>query len=121
MKRDFELVRKIVADIADSPAGGPYFCLTYPGEYEDRVVFEHIELLIDAGLVEGKVQRVMSGIHSVMIRGLTWAGQDFYEAAAKDTLWNKAFSTVREKGGAMTFDVLVELLKSLAKSAAGLP
>lgn len=120
MKRDFELVRKIVSAIADTPAGSPYFTLTFPGEYDDSVVFEHIELLIDGGLVEGEVQRVMSGIHAVTIRGLTWAGQDFYEAAATDTLWKKAFSVVKERGGTMTFDVLKELLKRLSLSAAGI-
>ena len=120
MIRDFELVRKILFAIAEAPAGGSYFSITFPGEYEDKVVFGHLELLIDAGLVVGKVQRSMSGIHAVMIRGMTWEGQDFYQAAIKDTLWKKAFSTVQEKGGAMTFEVLKELLKRLAASAVGL-
>lgn len=120
MIRDFELVRKIIFAIANAPAGGSYFSLTFPGEYEEKVVFGHLELLIDAGLVEGKVQRSMSGIHAVMIRDLTWEGQDFYRVAKEDTLWKKAFSTVQEKGGAVTFEVLKELLKRLAASAAGL-
>ena len=120
MKRDFELIRKIVSEIADAPAGGPAFTLTFPNEYDDKVVFEHEALLIDGGLIEGKVQRVMSGIHDVKIFGLTWTGQDFYETATTDTLWKKAFSTVKEKGGAMTFEVLKELLKRLSLSAAGL-
>lgn len=120
MKRDFELVRKIIISIAEAPAGCAYFSLTFPGEYQDKVVFAHLELLIEAGLIEGKVQRVMSGIHSVRIRDLTWAGQDFYEAAVQDTLWKKAWITVQEKGAAMTFEVLKELLKRLALSAAGL-
>ena len=107
-------------EIADEPGGGPGYCLTFPGEYEDKVVFEHVGLLIDAGLVEGKIQRVMTGIHSVKILGLTWAGQDFHDAAAKDTLWKKAFSIVQEKGGAMTFDVLKGLLSKLALASAGL-
>lgn len=120
MKRDFELIRKIVNEIAETPAGCPAFQLTFPGEYDDKAVFEHEALLIDAGLVDGKVQRAMSGIHTVSIRGLTWAGHDFYEAAATETLWKKAFSIVKEKGGAMTFDVLKGLLAKLAAQAAGL-
>lgn len=120
MKRDFELIRKILAEIADATAGGPAYVLTFPGEYDNKVVFEHVALLIDAGLVEGNVQRVMTGIHSASIRCLTWAGQDFYEAAAKETLWRKAFSIVQEKGGAMTFDVLKALLSKLALAGAGL-
>lgn len=122
MIRDFELIRKILKSVAEeAPAGCAYFTLTFPGEYEDRVVWAHIELLIEAGLLEGKVSRAMSGIAGVMVRGLTWAGHDFLEAASAEPLWQKAFSTVKEKGGVMTFEVLKELLKSLAKNAVGLP
>jgi hypothetical protein len=122
MQRDFELIRKIMTEIAaEVPAGSTHFSFTMPGEYEDKVVWAHIELLIEAGLIEGSVQRSMDmGLRGVNLRGLTWAGYDFLEAASKDTLWKKAFATVKEKGGAMTFDVLKALLKTYAMSAAGL-
>ena len=120
MKRDFELLKKIVAEIADADGGCSSYSLTFPGEYDDGVVFEHVELLIDAGLVVGDVHRSFDGIHGVSITRLTSDGQDFLDAAAKQTLWNKAFAVVKEKGGAMTLDVLTRLLQKLAESQVGL-
>ena len=120
MKRDFELIRKILAEVSDAPAGCPAYTLRFPGEYDDKVVFEHVALLIDAGLIEGNIHRAMSGIHDVRITRLTWDGQEFLDAAAEDTRWRKAIDTVKEKGGAMTFEVLKELLKRLSAAAVGL-
>lgn|GEM_PF-3083936 len=55
------------------------------------------------------------------IQGLTWEGHDFIQAAGKEVIWKKAFEIVKEKGGAITFEVLKGLVKSLALKAAGLP
>jgi len=57
----------------------------------------------------------------VAIQGLTWEGHDFIQAAGKEVIWKKAFEIVKEKGGAITFEVLKGLVKSLALKAAGLP
>lgn len=106
MQRDFELIRIIMRTIAaDAPAGGAYFNFTLPGEYDDRVVWAHIELLIEAGLIEGKVSRSMSGISGVRLQGLTWAGYEFMAAAKEDGLWQKATAIIKSQGSAMTFTV----------------
>ncbi|MCA3174492.1 MAG: DUF2513 domain-containing protein [Burkholderiales bacterium] len=121
MRRDFELVRRLAKEIADAPPGCPAFSLSLPGEYDDKVVWAHIDMMIDAGLVSGRVLRGMNeGICAVLIRGLTWEGHNFLEAASSPTIWQKAFSVVAEKGGAMTFDVLKALLSKLALEIVGI-
>lgn len=121
MKRDFELCRRILKEAEDWDAGMGPFSVSLPGEYEQPLANEHAELLIEAGLLKGKVLRGVNGIASVAITGLTWAGHDFIESAKKESLWSRAFEIVKEKGGVMTFSVLTELLKKLANAAAGLP
>jgi hypothetical protein len=120
VKRNFELIRTVLLEVESWPPGRSYIDLSTPAGYDEATLFEHLELLIDAGLLEGRVLRSPEGIDGVAVRKLTWEGHDFIEAATKPDLWQKAFATVKEKGGAMTFDVLKELLKRLALSSAGL-
>ena len=56
-----------------------------------------------------------------MLVNLTWEGHEFAEAARDETRWEKAMGIVTEKGGAITIDVLKNLLSSLMKAALGLP
>lgn len=121
MIRDFDLIRKILLEVQSSPAGAHPFSIEFPGEYGQEVVNEHVELLIEAGLIKGKVIKALSGVVGMAIRGLTWEGHDFIQAAEKEAVWKKTFEIIKDKGGAITFDLLKELLKSVAKSALGLP
>jgi hypothetical protein len=120
MKRDFELIRKILLEVESSPAGSGPISIEFPGEYDQPTVNHHVDLLIDAGLINGKVIKGNSGIVAMALSGLTWAGHDFIDTASKDTLWRQALEIVKEKGGAVTLDILKELLKQLARNAIGL-
>ncbi|MFM4928558.1 DUF2513 domain-containing protein [Aeromonas veronii] len=66
-----------------------------------------MELLIEAGLVEGKMSRVLGGgpINFTATR-LTWAGHEFLDAIRSDTVWNKTKETFTTKGLDMTFDLI---------------
>lgn len=121
MVRNLELVRKILLEVQSMPAGSPPVHIEFEGEYKQDEVNEHIDLLIKANLLEGKVQRSTEKIVMVVVRGLTWDGHDFISAAAKDSIWQRALAVAKEKGLAITFDVLKELLKSYVRQEAGLP
>ena len=120
MKRNFDLIRKIILDIQSLPANTQDACLEYTGEYSQDDVNEHVAILIEAGLVKGKPIRAMGGIIEVSVQSLTWEGHNFAEIAENNVLWKKAISTINEKGGTITFEVLKSLLGSLALKAAGL-
>ena len=51
---------------------------------------------------------------------MTWEGHEFADAARDETRWKKAMGIVEEKGGAVTLDVLKELLLHLARMGLGL-
>lgn len=111
MKRDFELIRKILIEAEGFSPGASGFNVNFPGEYSDSLVNEHAEILIDAGLLDGRVLRGSAGLAGVVIFKLTWAGHDFLEASRDDTIWAKAKKLIVEKGGGITFDLLLAWLK----------
>ena len=122
MKRDFDLIRRILTDIENMPAGRFLDDINYPGEYDCQTVYEHAALLIeDADLVKGTVLRADDSIIDVRITGLTWKGHDFIGAAKDSSIWTKAKETVLKPAVAITFDVLLEWLKAQAKQQLGLP
>jgi hypothetical protein len=119
MKRDLDLIRKILLAIEEAPSGwAPE--LSFKG-YTPAQVGYHSYLLIDAGLARGSdVSTMGSESPEGMITSLTWAGHEFAEAARDEKRWKKAMGLVKDKGGAITLDVLKELLTSLMKGTLGL-
>ena len=120
MKRDLDLIRKIVLAIEDAPSGfAPD--LSFEG-FSPAQLRYHAYLLVDAGLARGTdVTTMGSQGPEVLITSLTWAGHEFAEAARDDTRWKKAMAIVGEKGGAITFEVLKQLLGILMRGWFGIP
>jgi hypothetical protein len=101
------------------------------GEEEDVAACEkfsieergyHVQLLLDAGLVEGEAFRDGEGrfIGAVVSR-ITWAGHDFLQSIRDETVWAKAKKHVLIPGGSWTFDILKEWAKHEMKQKLGLP
>ncbi len=120
MKRDLELIRKIVLKMEDAPTGWAPD-LKIEG-YSDAKIAYHCYLVADAGLAKGHdVTTAGSSGPEWMLSYLTWAGHEFAEAARDEGRWKQALGVVKEKGGAVTIAVLTELLTSLMKRAFGIP
>ena len=120
MKRDLELIRKMILAIEDAPFGyAPE--LSIDG-YTPIQVGYHAYLLVDAGLARGHDVATMGSVGpDVLITSLTWAGHEFAEAARDEIRWKKAMGIVKEKSGTITMDLLKQLLGSLMRGALGLP
>jgi hypothetical protein len=116
MTRDFEVVRNLLLQIEAAPSGQPIHSLEFEGD--DAVLAEYLEILIEAGLLDGKV--IGSEPVAFAIRRLTWEGHDFIEKARNDTTWNKVMGQAKKHGGAVTLAILKGLLTKAAESAAGL-
>jgi hypothetical protein len=116
MRRDFELVRKLLIAISINPRD-----VKCPEGYDEQLVKEHIDLLIKAGFIEGEVSRSKQGIEQVFIENLTWNGQDFLDAMLDDNIWQKAKTNVINSTASFTFGILFEWLKNEAKIKLGLP
>jgi hypothetical protein len=109
MKRDMDLVREIMLKIEALPAGPPV--LYRVGEVEDLVLLTHLEMLIDAGLVRGKISRSQGSRGDVIgISTLTWEGHEWIDLMRDPRVWEEAKTTLQENGGALSF----ELTKAVA-------
>lgn len=117
MKRDMDLVRRIVLATADLPYGERLESLE---GVEPEAFVMHALWMTEAGLIDAQVQ-AGSGSFAMYasIGRLTWQGCEFADAVADDRLWNKAKENVLKPGISFTFDVLKEWLK--AEISQGLP
>ena len=120
MTRDLDLIRKMVLAIEDAQSGwAPEFAID---GYTPVQVGYHAYPLIDAGLAKGVDVTKMGGqAPEFLITSLTWAGHEFAEAARDETRWKKTLGIVKEKGGAITFEILKQLLVNLMKGTFGVP
>jgi hypothetical protein len=122
MKRDFDLVRKILVVLADTPNNDsiqtPQLIGLVPGYAPDLLIY-NVDLMIKAGLIEGRVYSSTSRI--VAISNLTWAGNDFLEAARSDSVWNQAKEKLLKVGGSANLEILKAVLEQITKTQLGLP
>jgi len=82
--------------------------------YSPKEINYHLRLLYDSGLIDAEpVIDVVSEIDWI-IRGLTWEGHGFIEAAHDNSRWEKAKKTVIDKVGSLIFDLLSKTLIDLA-------
>jgi hypothetical protein len=106
MKRDMELIRKILLSIeATSQIKMPEI-----EGYSDEQIGHHIYLLMQAGYVEGVESSSWDeSIKKAIPTNLTWAGHDFLAACRNDTIWNQAKEVIKSIGE----DVPIEVFKSV--------
>ena len=115
MKRDMDLVRKILLKCVDVPEGE---YIPHPLEidgYSSLAVGYHVHLIGEAGLADvTDVTVLVDPLPQASLNSVTWAGHDFAEAAHSPELWEKGKSMALKVGG-VGIDVMVDILKALAK------
>lgn len=114
MKRDFDLIRKILLYVEENHDGIYDKVKPFDGYSEEEFLY-HCELLTDNGFIEGKVHRAMGGSGVFMCKDLTWAGQDYLANIKNDTVWNKVKQTALEKGIDLTLDIIATLAAKYTK------
>ncbi len=115
MKRDMDLVRKILLEIEEAPFSGGWLDFDLEG-YDESELSYHTMLLDEAGLIEAID---LSSMNTVIWKPkhLTWEGHEFLEASRDESRWKKALTIMKEKGGGMAFDVLKGVLIQLMTRA----
>lgn len=115
MKRDWDIIREILIRLEESDIEKGCLRLSSFPQKRAHEISYHVELLIEAGLVHGKVSKTLGpGPYDFMAIRLTWSGHEFLDAIRSDTIWQKTKSSFLSKGLSMTFD----LVKSVAVDAA---
>jgi hypothetical protein len=120
VKRDLDLIRKLVLAVEDSPTGFVTGDIAVEG-YSAEEIGYHSYLIVDAHLAEG-FGLTASGDTSPCWRilNLTSAGHDFADTVRSDSTWNKATSMIRDKAGGVTLDILKQVLIGIVRSGLGL-
>lgn len=115
MKRDMDIVRLILMQIADED--GPTFDGIFRfGETPAAVVTEHVKLLMEAGYIDGGFIESMDEAFYHGLR-LTWSGNDFVETIRDDGVWGEAKKRA-SKVGSWSVSLISELAKAYAKQKA---
>jgi hypothetical protein len=122
MKRDMDLIRAILQKVEScEDPWGLHEMLDIEGYNQNQISY-HIKLLHEAGLLDAREVSEMGPNGFRWWPGsLTWAGQDFLNAAKDDSLWKKAKETVIKPGASFTFDLLLAWLKAQVTTTLGLP
>jgi Hypothetical protein (DUF2513) len=120
MKMNPTAFREILLQIEAVPAGDAV-CRFNIETLNEMEVMEHVQLLLDAGFIEGTVMRTTMGKPvKFVVRRMTLAGHQFLDKARNETFWNKALETAKEKGLSTSLSILTTLLEGIVKQHAGI-
>jgi hypothetical protein len=124
MKRDMDLVRKILMACNDYEHGRAPARLEIDGYSEEEIGY-HAHFMAEAGLVRATdITHSGSASPQAHIVSLMWEGHDFLEASRNEGLWAKAKQAAGSTGGmvlGVLKSILIDLATQAAKKAAGLP
>ncbi len=110
MKRDMELVRKILLNLEDH---GTAYGFEGPHPTDEEVDY-HLCLMEEGGIVHCNY-RAMGGSSF----RLTWEGHEFLDAARDESRWTEAKRKVGQRLELIPFDILKSLLLDLIKRSIG--
>jgi len=103
MKRDFELVRKLLLELEGEES-------VDLSTYTQEQVNYHKALIKEAGFADGVIHYPSTHQTDVpdrtMLNRLTWEGHEFLDKAKDDKVWNKAKSIIKDKGVSLSLDAL---------------
>ena len=119
MRRNPDLCRALLLELEEDPNLIGLKIYQVEGFTDDEISY-HVKLLYEAGLIEAHNASAMNSFKWFPLR-LTWQGHEFLDAARDDTRWNKAKNIVKDKTGALSFEVIKDvLLKLVAAATSGL-
>lgn len=112
MKRDMELVRKILLKIEEEQSVFPLMSIEIDG-YDMPTVNYHCKILDEAGLISGyKASMSMSGLDGFRVDALTWQGNDFLDKIRDNGIWHKTKEALTKKG----LPLMIETIKTVANA-----
>ena len=118
MKRDFELVRKLLfySENKENSSVIDVGSITIDG-YKTDEINHHVIIMCEAGLLSYEGERRRGRLISAIPSGLKWEGYNFLDVARNEGLWNQVLRKAKESGIAVTLEVLSKMLKDAAVGA----
>ncbi len=118
MKRDMDLIRKILFYIEENYVAGQGAINISIDGYSEGEIYEHCQLAYQDGLIQKPLDSSTSEGCSCMVNNLTSSGFDFLDKIRKDTTWNKTKDIIKEKGLPLILDTVKSISTALITAAA---
>ncbi len=115
MKRDWDLLRRILFKLEENDDPMKAYANTDFGEIPQHVIGYHTNLLLQAGLIQGECHEVLGPGPDCIATRLTWQGHEFLDAARNKSIWDRVKKVASDKGIDVTFDVLKAMLAHAIK------
>jgi hypothetical protein len=120
MKRDWDIIREILINTENLEANESLTLSSFGADKAYNISY-HVELLDEAGIIYASLsQSAGRGPTHFHVHRLTWEGHEFLDSIKSKSTWEKTKSLIRDKGGAMSFDVIKGVAVHIGKSALGL-
>jgi hypothetical protein len=119
MKRDFELIRKLLVFFDEKPDANHVEVPEVEGDYSDSEIKYHLILLYDAGFLHCEPVKSSSSDRVIYVLPftLTWDGHEFLDKIRSDGVWQKIQALIASKGGSLAFAVINQVATKLALQA----
>jgi DNA-binding transcriptional ArsR family regulator len=111
MKRDMELIRKILIALEDSNRTQGVIPLKFDGYSEDQISY-HVKILAEEGIITAIDYSNSSGFEWIA-KGLTWDGHDYIDAIRDEGSWQKVKEWIKSTGKVLTMETLKQAVKEL--------
>lgn len=123
MKRDLDLVRKLLLYFDEKPGPERADTPDLGSEYTENEVKYHLTLMYQAGLLNCEPVRSSTSDRVIYVLpfDLTWAGHEFLDKVRNEGVWAKVRAAGSSRGGSLAFAVVNELATKFALRAAGIP
>jgi len=111
MKRDMDLVRKILLKIEEAPTyDHPIRDLTIES-YSNSEINYHVKILSQSGMIELFGEPIKPKIANTLYipSELTWTGHEFLDSIRNKSLWEKVKQRIKDGGGSFTIDIIKAL------------
>lgn len=115
MKRDMELIRKILFEIEGNYQPGQIVINSVSIEgYDLNTIAEHCELLFDAGLIRFTEPIRSSGaVLNISVGNLTNDGYDYLELIRNENVWQQTNEEVKKKKLPQTIETIGTVAASI--------
>lgn len=126
MKREWDTIRLVLTELENKKAGQADLKLQHFDVNEMNKAHElsyNVRLLIEQGLVVGKIQPFnipSSAPPEFYLTRLTSAGHDLLETIRNETVWSKTKESFASKGLDMTIDTVKAVATAYVTSMLGL-
>ncbi|WP_461637848.1 DUF2513 domain-containing protein [Labilibaculum euxinus] len=115
MKRDLDLVKKVLEYFEEKNARGHEKDMEINGFDKDQVSY-HLIILFEANLIAGESITTNTGrIYDIIPFRLTWSGHEFLDNIRDNNRWSKIKQIIKAKGGSFSMSLITKLATKLAE------